>query len=104
MKKISFIILGLIGLVSCRSQYPTHFKVNRLEGSFNDISVKNDTFYYVGQPIASYTNMELECLESNCVLEISVAQFTSGFNDTTQVLMKYLHTQHPHSKIEVKVK
>jgi hypothetical protein len=104
MKKISFIILGLIGLVSCRSQYPTHFKVNKLEGSFNDISVKNDTFYYVGQPIAVYTNMELECLENNCVVEISVSQFNTGFNDTTQVLMKYLHTQHQHSKIEVKVK
>lgn len=93
-----------MGLVSCRTEYPTHFKINRLEGNFININVKNDTFFYAGQPIALYTNMELECLENNCVVEISVSQFTGGFNDTTQMLMKYLHTQHPHSKIEVKVK
>ena len=103
MKKL-LVILGLVGVVACNTEHPTHFKVNRLEGSFNDIHVKSDTFYYFGQPIAAYTNMELECLEKNCVVEISVSQFSGGFNDTTQMLMKYLHYQHPHSKIEVKVK
>jgi hypothetical protein len=104
MKKIIIISLGLIGLVSCRSQYPTHFNFNRLEGDFNDISVRNDTFFYNSQPIAFFNNMGLECLEENCVVEISVNQFSDGFNDVTQMIMKYLHKQHPHSKIEIKVK
>jgi hypothetical protein len=103
MKKL-MIILGLTGLFACKTEHSMRFNINKLQGSFNDIHVKNDTFYYVKQPIAAYSNMELECLEKNCVVEISVVQFSSGFNDTTQMLMKYLHYQHPHSKIEVKVK
>ena len=103
MKKL-LVILGLVGMMSCHTEYPTHFKFNRLDGDMNHIHVNNDTFYYLSQPIGVYSNMELECLEKNCVVEISVNQVIQGFSDTTQMLMKYLHNQHPHSKIEVKVK
>jgi hypothetical protein len=103
MNKI-LIILSLIGMVACHTEHPTNFKVDKLRGDFNDITVKNDTFYYQSQPVAKYTNIELECLEKNCVIEISVSQFNEGVNDTTQIIMKYLHHRHPHSKIEIKVK
>ena len=98
------IILCLIGMVACHTENPANFKIHRLKGNFDNISVKNDTFYYQLQPIGRYTNIELECLEKNCVVEISVNQFSEGFNDTTQSLMKFLSYRHPHSKIEIKVK
>jgi hypothetical protein len=91
-------------LFSCQTQHPTQFTFDKLNGDYVDISVRNDTFFYLNQPVAVYSNMELECLKNNCSIEISVNQFTVGFNDTTQMLMKFLHSQHPYSKIEIKVK
>jgi hypothetical protein len=102
-------ILGVafLAIFACRTEHPNHFSFSRIDGEtldLNCISVSHDTFYYQSFPVAAYTNMELECLESNCVTEISVSQFSPGFSDTTEVLMKFLHHQHPHSKIEIKVK
>jgi len=99
-------ILGVafLAIFACRTEHPNHFSFSRIDGDPDCISVSNDTFYYRDFPVAIYSNMELECLESNCVTEISVTQFSPGLTDTTQVLMKFLHHQHPHSKIEIKVK
>jgi hypothetical protein len=108
MKNTLLIIISLAILQSCHFQHATHFnykKIHSADSSYiQAITVKNDTFFFHDIPVARYTNMELECLEKNCVVEISIEQFNRGMNDTTQVLMNYLHFQHPHSKLEVKVK
>ena len=100
----NLLLLLLIFLFSCQTNHPTRFKIDRLKGDCEAIQVKNDTFFYLNQPVAVYSNMELECSQKNCVVEISVNQFTPGFNDTTQTLMMFLYNQHPNSKIEIKVK
>lgn len=103
MKNIMILLL-LIGLISCNVQHPTKFNIYKLNGDYSDIFVKNDTFYYKQEPIAVYSNTELECIGENCMVEISVTQFSNGFNDKTDRLMRFLYNQHPNSKIEIKVK
>lgn len=102
-------ILGVafLAIFACHTGHPSHFSFSRIDGEpldLNCISVSHDTFYYQSFPVAAYTNMELECLGPKCVTEISVSQFSLGFSDTTQLLMRFMHQQHPHSKLEIKVK
>jgi hypothetical protein len=66
-------------------------------------SNRNDTIFHSGKPIAFLHSMEYELYKGNLTHELSLIQFDDEPENTVNII-KYAHTLHPSSKIEVKHK
>jgi hypothetical protein len=102
--KTSIIILAVLLLASCQIDNPNNFSSSRLKGDASKMTHSNDTLFYNGVPVGRYTNMELECINGRCVIELSVNQFSNGFSDTTSAIMLYVKKRHQNAKLEIKIR
>jgi hypothetical protein len=97
MKSLVFTIL-IVLLASCGIGKYT-LKPNELVKFSN----RNDTIFYSSKPIAFLQSMEYELYKGSLTHELSLIQF-DGEPENTINIIKYAHTLHPTSKIEVKHK
>lgn len=101
--KLQILVLALI-MTSCQVDNPNNFSSSRLRGDISKVSHSRDTLFYDGVPVGVYSNMELECIDKRCVLELSILQFSSGFSDTTSAMMLYVRKRHRNAKLEIKIR
>lgn len=98
MKTIIKIAVCLLLVSSCGIS-----KFNLQPNELVKFSNRNDTIFYNQKPIGFLYNMEYELYRGNLTHELSLVQIDED-PDHIIGLIKYAHTLHPNSKIEVKHK
>lgn len=101
MKKVVIVIGVIFSIVSCST-----YKETVSKEELSKWSIKGDTIFYIGKPVALYDHSEYELNPSHGkhtkpIQELSITQL--GFEVETDNLIKYIHTIHPKQKVEIVV-
>lgn len=90
MKNILIYLFLILCLFSC--------KTLEYSGMTND----GDTLYYNGVLCGKITNLEYEYYRGKKVVEISIEQYSIGFDEVTIKMVDYILSKHPDAKVEIK--